>query len=126
MSPWALFACCVARALALVPPAITLPPIIGGRGSLNWFAAIVGKSGSGKGAAMSLASELVTDEVNERAVGSGEGMIECYNRAPGKGDDPPPPVISVMFEIEEIDTLGAMNKRVRNDHHECAETRLLR
>jgi|GEM_PF-1611993 len=107
-SPWAVFACCVGRALALVPPTITLPPVIGGRGSLNWFAAIVGKSGSGKGAAMTVAKQLVGGQVLVRGIGSGEGMIECYNRAPGKGDNPPPPVVSVMFEVPEIDTLGAM------------------
>lgn len=110
-APWAVFACCVARALALVPPSITLPPIIGGRGSLNWFCAIVGKSGGGKGAAGYVAESLVPDYVNERSIGSGEGMIECYNRTPGKGDNPPPPVVSVMFMLTEIDTLGAMNSR---------------
>jgi hypothetical protein len=31
-APWAVFAACVARVLALVPPTMTLPPIIGGRG----------------------------------------------------------------------------------------------
>lgn len=110
-SPWATFACCTARALALVPPSIMLPPLVGGRGSLNWFAAITAKSAGGKGSAMAVARELVPGSIITKKIGSGEGMIECYNRAPGKGDDPPPPVISVMFDVPEIDTLTAMSNR---------------
>jgi hypothetical protein len=110
-SPWAVLACCVARMLTFVPPRFVLPPIIGSIGSLNWFAAIVARSGGGKGAAMGVARQLVTGEVFDSPIGSGEGMVECYNRAPGKGDDPPPPVISVMFTVEEIDSLGAMTGR---------------
>lgn len=112
VSPWAVFGSCVARTLALVPPSIVLPDITGDVGSLNWFAAVVGASGTGKGAATRVARRLIPDEgVNERAIGSGEGMVECYNRQPPKGDDPPPPVISVLFDISEISTLGAMSAR---------------
>lgn len=110
-SPWAVLACCVARILCLVPPAITLPPIIGDKGSLNWFAAIVAKSGGGKGAAMSVARQLVPGNIEIRPIGSGEGMIECYDRAPKKGDDPPPPVISILFDVAEVDSLGAIGNR---------------
>lgn len=109
-SPWAVLACCVARALALVPPQATLPPIIGGRGSLNWFTAIVGKSGSGKGAAAAVARELVRgrDRFEIQPIGSGEGMVEAYQRAPAKKGDMPMPVTSIMFEVAEIDALGSM------------------
>jgi hypothetical protein len=107
-APWAVFAACVARVLALVPPTMTLPPIIGGRGSLNWFGVVVAESGGGKGTAMSVASALVTGDVDVRAIGSGEGMIECYNR---RGDDPLEFVTSVMFDVPEIDTIGAMSDR---------------
>jgi len=107
-APWAVFAACVARVLALVPPNMTLPPIIGGRGSLNWFGVVVAQSGGGKGTAMAVASALVTGDVDVRPIGSGEGMIECYNR---RGDDPQAYVTSVMFDVPEIDALGAMNDR---------------
>lgn len=106
-APWAVFAACVARILALVPPTITLPAIIGNRGSLNWFGVVVAQSGGGKGTAMSIASALVTGNVDVRPIGSGEGMVECYNR---KGD-PQEYVTSVMFDVPEIDALGAMNDR---------------
>ena len=107
-APWAVFSACVARVLALVSPSMTLPPIIGGRGSLNWFGVVVAQSGGGKGTAMAVASELVTGDVDVRPIGSGEGMIECYNR---RGDDPQAYVTSVMFDVPEIDTIGVMGDR---------------
>lgn len=107
-APWAVFAACVARILALVPPTLTLPPIIGGRGSLNWFGVVVAESGGGKGTAMSVASDLVTGNVDVRPIGSGEGMVECYNR---RSDDPQAYVTSVMFDVPEIDAIGAMGDR---------------
>ena len=107
-APWAVFAACVARVLTLVSPSMTLPPIIGGRGSLNWYGVVVAESGGGKGTAMSVASALVTGDVDVRPIGSGEGMVECFNR---KGDDPNDYVTSVMFDVPEIDALGAMKDR---------------
>lgn len=107
-APWAVFAACVARVLTLVPPSMTLPPIIGGRGSLNWYGVVVAESGGGKGTAMSVASALVTGDVDVRPIGSGEGMIECYNR---RSDDPQDFVTSLMFDVPEIDTIGAMSDR---------------
>jgi hypothetical protein len=110
-SPWAVLACCTARVLCLVPPAIVLPPFIGGPGSLNWFAVISAKSGGGKGAAMRVAAHLVNAEINIRGVGSGEGMVEVYQRGASKLKDPPPPVVAVLFSIGEVDALGAMSNR---------------
>lgn len=107
-APWAVFAACVARVLTLVPPSMTLPPIIGGRGSLNWYGVLVAESGGGKGTAMSVASALVTGNVDVRPIGSGEGMVECFNR---RGDDPDEYVTSVLFDVPEIDALGAMGDR---------------
>lgn len=107
-SPWAVLACCAARILCLVPPSITLPAIIGGPGSLNWFAAISAKSGGGKGAAMAVASRLADAEIVVRGIGSGEGMIEAYRRS---AKDPEDYVESVLFSIDEIDSLGAMGGR---------------
>lgn len=50
-SPWAVLGVALLRVLHHVPPWVTLPPLIGGRGSLNAFVALVGPPGSGKGAA---------------------------------------------------------------------------
>jgi hypothetical protein len=57
---------------------------------------------------MSVASALVTGDVDVRPIGSGEGMIECYNR---RGDDPLDFTTSLMFDVPEIDTIGAMSDR---------------
>lgn len=106
-SPWAVLACCAARLLALTPPTIRLPAIIGGEGSLNWFAAIVAKSGGGKGAAMAVAEDLVVStDVYTRGAGSGEGMIEAYRRA-SEGHE----VESILFSIDEVDSLASLKDR---------------
>jgi len=106
-SPWAVFACCTARVLALTPPTIRLPALIGGEGSLNYFAAIVAKSGGGKGAAMAVADQLgPSDDLYVRGAGSGEGMIEAYRRASDTDA-----VESILFSIDEVDSLASLKDR---------------
>jgi hypothetical protein len=56
-SPWAVLGAVMLNVLHQVPPGVTLPPLIGGRGSLNTFVATVGPSGAGKGAAERAAEE---------------------------------------------------------------------
>jgi hypothetical protein len=109
-SPWAVLACCVARALATVRPNAVLPPLLGGVGSLNWFGAIAALSGGGKGAAVAVARELVTEAVYVRNLGSGEGLVTCFKM---KGTDENPDGVreSVMFNADEIDTVKALGQR---------------
>ncbi|OBF55057.1 hypothetical protein A5756_00745 [Mycobacterium sp. 852002-53434_SCH5985345] len=109
--PWAVLAHCAARALALATPRIVLPPIIGGPGSLNWFAAVAAVSGGGKGAASATARHLVPlGGVPVRNLGSGEGMIAAYQHKP---DDEHLDGVreSVMFVADEIDTATALASR---------------
>jgi hypothetical protein len=106
-APWAVLACCVARTLALVPPEVVLPDVIGGLGSLNWFAAIVAKSGGGKGAANAVASQLVPGDIMVRGAGSGEGMIEAYNRKA----EPQDHIIAILFSVDEVDSIASMQAR---------------
>lgn len=106
-SPWAVLACCAARTLALVPPHVTLPPVIGGPGSLNWFAAIVAKSGGGKGAANAVANQLVPGDIHTRGAGSGEGMVEAYDRRL----DPQDHITAILFSVDEVDSLASMQAR---------------
>lgn len=106
-APWAVLACTAARTLALIPPHITLPDIIGGEGSLNWFAAIVAKSGGGKGAANAVAAKLVPGDIMIRGAGSGEGMIEAYNRSA----EPEDHITSVLFSVDEVDSIASMQAR---------------
>jgi hypothetical protein len=109
-APWAVLAFCAARALAQVRPHIVLPDVIGGPGSLNWYAAITATSGGGKGAASAVARQLVTDPVQQRNAGSGEGMISAYRR-PATEDEPAGLYESIMFVVDEIDSLTAQSKR---------------
>lgn len=109
-SPWAITAYCVARALALVQPRITLPPTVGARGSLNFFATIISKSGGGKSIANDLAAELVPKVPNIRNLGSGEGIIGQFRR-PARGSEAPVDNESVMFIGDEGDVFNALNSR---------------
>jgi len=114
-SPWAVFAHCAAKALAIVPPHIVLPPIVGGKGSLNWFALLIDSSGGGKGAAASVATELTEHRCGNipvRNLGSGEGIIDAY-RIPGdkKTGEPPGWRPAVHFNADEIDAFAAQTGR---------------
>jgi hypothetical protein len=106
-APWAVLACCVARILTMIPPQVTLPDVIGGVGSLNWFGAIVAKSGGGKGAANAVASQLVPGDILIRGAGSGEGMIEAYNRKA----EPQDHITAILFSVDEVDSIASMQAR---------------
>lgn len=109
-SPWAVLGVALLRALAVVPPNVVLPALIGGSGSLNLFAALVGPSGVGKGAAESAAADAIRwPTIYTASVGSGEGIAHQYAHR-GKED-----VImdrfSVLFTCPEVDTLAALGSR---------------
>lgn len=109
--PWGVLAYCAAKALTTVRPCITLPPLIGGPGSLNWFAALVARSGEGKGSSAAASKLLIPDHLVEMFnVGSGEGIVAAYGRPQDDGD-PTPTREAIMFEATEIDHLAAMNGR---------------
>ena len=112
-SPWAVLGCCAAKVLALVPPNVTLPPIIGGPGSLNWYVILAAPTGGGKGAALDAADELikVSAPVLQRNIGSGEGMIDAYRKPKDEATGEPAGVHeSLLFVADEVDTLAAMTR----------------
>jgi hypothetical protein len=110
-SPWAVLSMCVARTLAQVKPNWTLPPLIGGPGSLNWFAIIADTSSGGKTSSMSLARQLITGDVRERQLGSGEGMIGAYYKPALKAGETAEINVSNMFVADEVDTVTALGAR---------------
>jgi hypothetical protein len=59
MPPWGVLAGVLGHVVAATPPEICLPPIIGGKASLNLFIACVGASGDGKGGSMAVARSAV-------------------------------------------------------------------
>jgi len=120
-SPWAVLACCVARALATVPPNVTLPELVGGKGTLNWFGAIAAPSGGGKGSAMAVARDLITQDVYVRNLGSGEGMVQSFKTTEivtvidAQGNEREQRVDatreSIMFNADEVDSMAALGAR---------------
>jgi hypothetical protein len=75
----------LARVAACTEYGVELPPIVGGPASLNYFAAVIGPSGSGKSTSISTGRDLipeptaqVIDMVDDRPLGSGEGIAELY------------------------------------------------
>lgn len=110
--PWAVLAQCAARGLAQVRPCVTLPDIIGGPGSLNWFTAIVAPSGRGKGASGACARLLVPESVIQRNLGTGEGILDAYIKPANKETGDPRSVHeSVLLTADEVDTLTALKSR---------------
>lgn len=82
-SPHAVLVCSLARACALVPPTIVIPPFVGGSpATLNFAAIVIGESGSGKGLAMGVAKTLIQfpDTVWTGQPASGEAIPSAYVR----------------------------------------------
>lgn len=111
-SPWAVLGVVLARVATVVPYTVVLPPIVGGPASLNLFVGLVGRSGSGKGAAERVAAAaLHLGHVKTATTGSGEGIGHSYRyRKQGElewhDDDH-----AVLFSVPEIDTLSALGSR---------------
>lgn len=114
-APWPTLLVVLARADTATEPNIVLPALVGSYKSLNLFVALVGVSGGGKGASEGAGSDAVefvngngdTIEIPELPIGSGEGIARSFQRPDAAGD----PVRRVLFNIAEVDTLGALGKR---------------
>jgi hypothetical protein len=93
LSPWAVAAAVLCRAITATPPNIVLPDIVGSVGSLNTFVALVGHSGAGKDAAVSTAADAVDFgyQVRKRGIGTGQGIMGQFVKrrkvTQGEGDD---------------------------------------
>lgn len=120
VSPWATLGGVLADVVSTVPPTVRLPPTVGGEGSLNLIVGMVGPSGSGKGAALEVAAEVLghTPTAPELHVGSGEGLVHAYVATEKvKDEDSSSRVVSVQhaesvrFRVHEIDTLLSLASR---------------
>lgn len=117
--PLALLAVTLVRAVSIVPPWVTLPPIVGGKGSLNLFCALVGTSGAGKTATTSASDELLPWALPWRHIGTGEGLLKMYVRQVREKDPDTGKWTqrletvehSVNAIIDEVDTLTAVSSR---------------
>lgn len=118
VGPWALLGACFTRINVMTPWYVTLPPLTGGRASLNLFIGLVGPSGAGKGGATAAAVDTIDTgatwlggEHGQRMVnlGSGEGIIHAFRKRT-QGDDEWN-CRSVVFNVQEIDLLTATATR---------------
>lgn len=120
VGPYALLAVTLVRVAASTLPDVTLPPIVGGKASLNLFCALVGPSGAGKSAVCAASDELLPWADPWVHIGSGEGLLHTFvSRV--RVDDPDKPG-TYIYRVEphtwkaaaivdEIDTLTALGSR---------------
>lgn len=110
VSPWAVLGVTLARIVTATPPHVVLPPIVGSYASLNLFVGLVGPSGSGKGAAESVAAEAVdVGLLTTRTAGSGEGIAHAYVKRTRQGLEDLN--TAVLFTVPEVDSLAALGSR---------------
>ncbi|MGW4120752.1 hypothetical protein [Nocardia sp. NPDC004711] len=121
--PYSTLAVVLARAVCSIEPTTQLPPTIGKNASLNFFVALVGRSGAGKGASEGAGRDAVKF-LNEQAdliaaesfpIGTGQGLRAAYMRAPDKDEvEQYPTGVQVrtccMFTAPEIDSLTALGQ----------------
>lgn len=111
VSPWAMLGVVMARVLTMIPPSVQLPPLVGGRASLNLFVGLVGASGKGKGAPERAACDAFRmTPIFMTGIGSGEGINHLfghYDKTHGTVMDRE----CVLFSVPEIDTLAALGQR---------------
>ncbi|GAY15530.1 hypothetical protein [Mycobacterium sp. shizuoka-1] len=103
VSPTAVLFGVLLRVAACVPPYVQLPPVIGGRASLNLLCAFVGRSGTGKGASAKVAALAWPTDVLTLPIGSGQGIAEQFTKRDAAEVNP------VIFDIPEIDTLTGLS-----------------
>lgn len=111
----------LARVATCIHPTVTLPPIVGARGSLDYIAALVAPSGAGKSSSTAIAAELIDVSDDRTSVithGSGEGLIDSYLGMVQEHDDDGKPVKvrrqvkdAVLVEIDEGQVLAELGSR---------------
>lgn len=112
VSPWATLGVVLARVVTATPWHVVLPPIVGGVASLNLFVGLIGRSGSGKGAAESVAAECFdVGFIETHKTGSGEGIAHGYRKRIRNDIEWVNEKHAVLFSIPEIDTLAALGNR---------------
>lgn len=120
VSPYALLSVTLVRVSAHTLPNTTLPPIVGGRGSLNLYCALVGESGAGKSAVCAASDELLPWVDQWEHVGSGEGLLHTFVQRVKVDDDTAPDGKTWTLKyhkhkaaaiVDEVDTLTALGNR---------------
>lgn len=114
-SPWAVLGAALARMATATPWDVTLPPVIGGRGSLNLFVGLVGHSGDGKGIAEAAAADALDMlPIRKERIASGEAIAHVFKRR-GRGKSGEPAwrdeEHAALVSVAEIDRLAGQANR---------------
>lgn len=116
-NPYAVLGAVLRRVIALVPPGVQLPPVIGGTASVNLFTASVGKSGQGKDIANAVGASAVRfvnpdgsaiEDPPSPGVGSGEGLARFFR---GHGNNGESANVAANVEVNEVTTLASLSDR---------------
>ena len=116
VGPWSTLGAVLARVISTIPPDVVLPPTIGSEASLNFFVALVARSGFGKNTSEAAAEDFVASDtyVFVATPGSGEGILKQYAYVKKqKGQEPEQVNLrsAVMFTVGEVDTFAALAGR---------------
>lgn len=117
VAPWALFGSALMRVLAVVPPRVVLPAIVGSHGSVNSFVALVGPSGAGKSVSLSAARDAIDlklggdSSLHVRSVGSGEGLVDQFAAYDATAKAYVGLRTRVLFAVDEVESLTAQAGR---------------
>lgn len=119
VGPWSLLGAILATVVSRVDPKVSLPAIVGGRGSINFYAALVGVSGGGKSASISTGHDALDVRADrlyrweQRSLGSGEGLSAAFvERIKGEnGSEIVHHTDGVLAEAPEVDQLAALGSR---------------
>lgn len=112
VSPWAVLGVTLARMMTRTPHQVCLPPIVGGKASLNLFVGLVGPSGAGKGGAEAAAADAVElGHVEVHTTGSGEGIAHGFVKRVKGEVEWHDEEHAVLFSVSEIDTMAAQGDR---------------
>lgn len=119
VGPWSLLGAILTIIMSRVDPKVSLPAIVGGRGSLNFFAALVGVSGGGKSASISTGHDALDVRADrlfrweQRTLGSGEGISAAFvERVKGEdGSEIVHHTDGVLLEAPEVDAFAALGAR---------------
>jgi hypothetical protein len=116
MDPRGVLVVDIARAIASIPPYVTLPGITAARASLNIHVALVGPSSGGKSSSVAVAKEAlaVTPEPEVTSLGSGEGIAKQYAYRDAKTKKIVTVTDTLLFNDTEIESVEVLAKRAGN------------
>ena len=116
VSPWAVAGCVLMEVAASHSPSCVLPAMIGGKGSLNGAAGLVGPSGVGKSAAAAVANEVIgkrsiADWAQKIGPGTGEGLIESFLELDSDKNKIIAERPNAFMYVDEVSMLGKITQR---------------